>query len=181
MVVSKAFIRVFREGKYRVLALVVSLLGFAFATWLPNLGLVFRNILWGESLRERVELPFLLLGSIATNFTLFSASTTLLTVSLLGVSAAMIIFSLRMQTTKIQPKGLTSGIFGTVSGALGIGCAACGSIVLTPVVVAFGGVTFLAALPLRGGEFALIGIGLLIISIVMTAQQIEAPKACKLR
>ncbi len=62
-------------------------------------------------------------------------------------------------------KTYLANIGGLVSSALGIGCAACGSVVITTVLSLFsvGGLILLS--PLQGAGFGILGIGLLVWSI----------------
>lgn len=174
--------KVFRNWKYGFLAIAVSSAAFAFATWYPNFGLMLRMIASPEvPLADRILFPIGLLGSIATNFTLFSAGYTIALTLLLGVSIAMIVFSLRRRASTLQQKGVAATLLGTMSGLLGIGCAACGSLFLAPFLVASGGAAFLVSLPLRGGEFGILGVLLLLFSIYATAREIQTPITCKIR
>ncbi len=174
--------KVFRNWKYGFLALAVSGTAFAFATWYPNFRLMLRMLASPEvPLADRILFPIGLLGSIATNFTLFSASYTVALTLLLGVSISMIVFAFRRRASVSRlRKDLAATLLGTMSGLLGIGCAACGSLFLAPFLMASGGAAFLVSLPLRGGEFGILGVLLLILSIYATARDIQTPIACKI-
>ena len=63
---------------------------------------------------------------------------------------------------------------------LGVGCAACGSILLTTVLAWVGAGALIRLLPLQGEEFGIIGVILLAISIFLTAKQIDNPVVCKI-
>lgn len=171
--------KVFRKWTYVILAVGVSMIAFVFAMWLPNLGLVISELLGGGSISERTGLPIALLGSLSTSFTVFSGTYTVAIVLLLGVSVSMIGYAMMNRVKTLEQVSLAS-IFGTFSGALGIGCAACGSVLLTPVLAALGGTALVTILPLRGGEFGLLGVALLMFSIYATAREIQTPIACKI-
>jgi hypothetical protein len=180
MMVFRALERVFQKWEYITLATVVSSVAFALITWLPNLSLVLESFLSEGTIEERTKLPIILLGSIVTNFTLFSAMYTVCIVVLLGVSVSLMVFSFCQRVPRSKSSGVTSSFFGTLSGLLGIGCAACGSVILTPLLAALGATAFLSFLPLEGSEFGMIGVFLLLLSIYVTAKEIEQPAPCKI-
>ena len=181
MMVFRVLKKVFQRWEYITTAVVMSGVAFALATWLPNFGLVLESLFSEGTIGERTKLPIIFLGSIATNFTLFSAIYTILIVVLLGISVSLIIFSFRQRAPQSKSSGVTTSFFGTFSGLLGIGCAACGSVILTPLLAALGGTSFLAILPLEGSEFGVIGVLLLLFSIYVTAKEIENPASCKIQ
>ena len=81
-----------------VVALTVAATVFAIAVWLPNLRLLFA--IWTDasvSLGDKLALPISLLSSIATNFTLLSASYTIAIAVLAGVNAALIVRLIQMR------------------------------------------------------------------------------------
>lgn len=66
------------------------------------------------------------------------------------------------------------GIGSILISFLGIGCASCGSLILTPIFgVAAGGL--LSTLPLHGTEFYFLGLGLLLWSTYSIAKKIDNP------
>ena len=67
-----------------------------------------------------------------------------------------------------------------VSGVLGMGCAACGSFLLTSIFSLFGASWLLSYLPLDGGEFGILGVILLAVSLYLTAKKIQNPAVCKI-
>lgn len=180
MMVFRVLERVFRKWEYIAIATAVSSVAFALVTWLPNLRLVLESLFSEGTIAERTKLPIIFLGSIVTNFTLFSAIYTLCIIVLLGISISLMIFSFRQRVPQSKSSGVTTSFFGTLSGLFGIGCAACGSVILTPLLAALGGTAFLAFLPLEGSEFEIIGVILLLISIYVTAKEIDQPAPCKI-
>lgn len=179
--ISQALQKVFRKPTYVLLALATSFVMFAFATWLPNIRLIV-SVLGTSDIPfwQKLELPITLLGSIATNFTLLSASYTIAIVILFGINLAMVIYYLRRRISEAKQSGITTGVFGITSGILGMGCAACGSFLLTNILAFFGVSGVLAFLPLAGGEFGILGVVLLMASVYMTTKQIQNPAVCKI-
>ena len=181
MMISQALQKVFRKSLYTLLALFTSAMVFMFAVWLPNLPLIVKVMGHSEiPLSQKFDLPISLLGSIITNFTLFSASYTIAIAILFGVNLAMIVYFLRRRITEVQQNGMATGFFGIASGVLGMGCAACGSFLLTSGLSLVGASGILGFLPLAGGEFGILGVILLSVSIYFTAKQIQNPAVCKI-
>jgi len=74
---------------------------------------------------------------------------------------------------------MAAGLGGVASGALGIGCAACGAFLLSTTLSLFGAAGALALLPLRGGEFGILSVVLLLVSLSLISRKIAAPLICK--
>jgi hypothetical protein len=179
--IFQALQKVFRKPLYTLLALIVSAVVFAFAVWFPNISLIVEVMGHpGISFSQKLDLPISLLGSIATNFTLLSASYTIAIALLFGVNLAMTIYFLRRKISEVRQSGVATGFIGLASGVLGMGCAACGSLLLTSGLSLVGASGILAFLPLAGGEFGILGVILLLASIYLIAKQIQNPAVCKI-
>ncbi len=179
--VFQALQKVFRKPQYTILALITSVVVFAFAVWFPNLSLIVEIMGHpGISLSQKLDLPISLLGSIATNFTLLSASYTIAIALLFGINLVMMVYFLRRKVSEVRQSGVTTGFIGLASGVLGMGCAACGSLLLTSGLSIVGASGILAFLPLAGGEFGILGVILLLVSIYLIAKQIQNPVVCKI-
>lgn len=176
-----AFRIVFRNWSYAALSVAVSLAVFVMATWFPNFRLLWA--IWTDSsaaLVDKVTLPIRLLESIATNFTLLSASYTIVIALLVGINIAFIIHILKRQKQQLSAAGITTGTFGILSGATGLGCAACGSLVISSLLATTGGASILTLLPFRGGEFGILGVILLGTSTYFLAKHITKPPVCEI-
>ena len=179
--VIQALQKVFRRPTYILLALITSATVFAFAVWLPNIPLIVKVMGHpGIPLTQNLDLPISLLGSIVTNFTLLSASYTIAIAILFGLNLGMIVYFLRRKISEVRQSGITTGFLGVMSGVVGVGCAACGSFLLTSGLAFIGASGILAFLPLAGGEFGILGVILLALSIYLTAKQIQNPAVCKI-
>ncbi len=177
----QALQKVFRKLQYILLALIVSVTIFVFAVWFPNLPLIVEIMGHpGISFSQKLDLPISLLGSIVTNFTLLSATYTIAIAILFGMNIAMIMYFLRRKVDEVKQTGMATGLFGITSGVVGIGCAACGSFLLTSMLSFVGASSVLAFLPLGGGEFGILGVILLGASLYMTAKKIQNPAICKI-
>lgn len=173
---KEALYQVFREARYATLAGLTSLAAFILAVWMPNLGLIAELISDSNiPLGARLEAPFNFLGGIATNFSLLSASYTVAFALLFGANLAMIVFYLQKRKAMLKQSGLASSV-GVGSGVVGIGCAACGSFILS----ALGITGAVAILPLKGAEFGLLSVGLLSASIFFLSREIISHPLCPL-
>lgn len=177
--VKNAFTEVFKNKLYVFLAGAVMFIAFTFAVWLPNIGLLF-SLTRDPMVSTTVKLtfPLRLLESISTNFTTLSATYTIVIALLTGINVALMAYYVRRQ--KLTPRSGILGVFGIGSGVFGMGCAACGSIILTSILGTVGGMGAIAALPLRGGEFGIVGVVLLLISTYTLSKSITKPAVCKI-
>ncbi len=169
---------VFTKPRYVVLALIVAASAFLFATWLPNLGVVVQMMPQSIPLAIKLQLIIGLTESIGTNFSLLSAALTIASAILLGIDMALITYYLKERAFELRQGAVTTSIGGMVSGIFGIGCAACGSLVLMNVLAAIGLSGGVALLPLRGGEFGILSVALLGTSLVLVAKRIGSPYVC---
>jgi len=179
LIVFSAAREVFRGFRYILLAGFVALFVFALSTWLPNIGLVFDIVKsTAVPLQQKFIIPAQLLGSIKTNFSIFSASYTIAIAILFGVNIAMVAYYIKRRKKIFQQSGMVTGIGGLASGMLGIGCAACGTFVLAPLLSLIGAGGLIAALPFAGEEFGILSIGILGFSIYVSSKKIQDPLLC---
>ncbi len=177
--IFSALQKVFLKPAYLLLALAVGATVFAFAVWLPNVSLIVQVMGHpGVPLTQKLGLPVSLLQSITTNFTPLSASYTIAIAVLFGIDLAMIVYFVRRRIRDTVQSGIAAGFFGIASGVIGMGCAACGSFLLTSAFSLVGASSILAFLPLQGGEFGIFGVILLGASLYVTAKQIQNPAVC---
>ena len=179
---GRALIQVFSNGWYVLLAALSALATFVLTTWLGNLGLVWQ-IATSEwlPLVDKARILVALIGSIGTNFTLFSASTAVAIAALFGMNIAVMTYDFRerrMRTIQSGQVVTVASLGGLTSGLFGIGCAACGTFVLSPTLAFLGIGTFAALLPFGGDEFGALGIGMLGLSLVLCARKIGQSATC---
>ena len=175
---TTAFKKVFSRFRYLLLALIVSLTIFVLATWLPNLPLVWQVVTSSTiSFFEKASFLTNLVSSIQTNFSTVTATYTILIAGFFGINVAMTTYYFRQEKT-ITGKGLGTGIGGFISGIFGIGCATCGSFIITPLLALIGAGGFLTLLPFGGEEFGFLGVGLLGFSVMSVAKKINQPSTC---
>lgn len=136
-----ALLRLFtRQPKYLLLAAVVSVLFYELIFWFLNLGLA-QYLLTSPflTLSDKLELVVASYSGIFTK-PYSELAVTLFAVSMLqGIAAASIIFSIKadrsMNQSTFKELGGT-GITGVFS-VLSLGCAACGSSLVTPILTFF--------------------------------------------
>jgi len=169
---------VMKNWRYVVLALFISFLLFLFAIWLPNFSFV-KEIITSQyfSVPEKASIILSSLKAFQTNFTSFGR-VMLITVSLLfGLNMSLFSFYLKRRVRLQKEAGLSAG--GIIAGMLGVGCASCGSFIISSLFGASASVAFLGFLPLKGQEFAIISIIILGLSIISTSKKIQEPLICK--
>lgn len=171
--------RVFSNPVYIVLSVGIALVVFTFAVLLPNFPLL-SQILPSQSieLSDKVSLIFSLFESIQTNFTAVSATYTILIAILFGMNVSLFTYFVYKQKAIIKGTNSVAGIGGLVSGIFGIGCAACGTFILTWVLGLIGAASIISFLPLGGEEFGILGVVLLVYAVVVTAKKISTPQVC---
>lgn len=94
--------------------------------------------------------------------------------ALFGLNVALVVHYMRDQVRINHAAGASA--LGIVIGLLGVGCAACGSVLLASLL----GVGVLAALPFGGQEFAWLGLVIIAASTLAIAEKIADPSACKI-
>ena len=167
---------------YLGLAASIALAAFLATLWIPNyklIGAVFTTP--DIALDIKLQLLGSLLGGIATNFDTLAAFSAVAIPLLFGVDIAMIAYFLRQKRARLPRGEIATSVGGAASGAVAAGCAACGSFLLVTILSFFGASGALALLPLRGAEFSLLSIALLLLSIFLIARKIATPVVCELR
>ena len=177
----KTLILVLRRPLYLLLASVVAWLVLSVSILFPNTSLLWQVV--GNSsmtLLAKIKFVSTFYGALCTNFTLFSATYTMLIAILFAINVTLLVFYIRRQRSMFKGVGHISvaGIGGLIAGFLGIGCAACGTFVLTSLLALIGAGSILTLLPLKGQEFGILAVVLLVYSIYSLIKKINAPLVC---
>lgn len=163
--------------KYLLMTTVIALTMIALAAWLPNLHLITKTMTSSTmTIWEKTNLLTALLGSLETNFTPLSRTLTITSSTLTGIQASLLIYYLR-QSVRIQTE-MGVSFAGVATSLLGVGCASCGSVVLTSLIGFGSATTILGILPFRGQEFGFVGIAILLVAINFTIKKINQPFTC---
>ncbi len=181
----RSLLKISSSLNYALLATVTSFVVFTGAVWFPNIKLI-GQIFTTESISFVDTLVFLwsLYGSVATNFTGISLTYTILISLLFGVQVMLLthyVSRVRVKNNdnaKIGKIGVTS-LGGLIAGTFGIGCAACGTFILTSTLTLFGATGVLAYLPFGGEEFGFLGVALLLYANYLILVKINEPLVCK--
>jgi predicted membrane-bound spermidine synthase len=122
-----------------------------------------------------------LLGSITTNFMFLSALTTIVISLLVGVNIALMLYLYRRQKAGLSRNGIAVSTFVTIIGMFGIGCAACGSLILTGLLSVVGGVGVLTLFPFQGQELGIVGVIVLLYATYFLVQKIIRSITCEVQ
>ncbi len=101
---------------------------------------------------------------------------TLVTALLFGLNTAMTVYYLRCRISLQRSAG--ASIVATIFGILGVGCASCGSVLLSSIFGTAAAAGLLHELPYDGLEFGLIGAVIMAGAVWYTARKVATPEAC---
>lgn len=176
---ARIMVAVLRQPSYALLCVAISWLAFTVAVWWQSFDLIM-TVLTHASLGEALLFMLSQYGRIASNFTLLGASLTSLIALLFGLQVTLLVYYVARARQASATVGATSlvGIGGMVSGVLGIGCAACGTFVLTSVLGLAGAGTVASFLPLSGQEFGIVGVCLLLYANYLLLNKLSQPFLC---
>ena len=90
------------------------------------------------------------------------------------------LLTLYMRNRIRQERLIGTGIAGMLIGIFGVGCASCGSVLLSSFIGVSSTIAFLDVFPLNGLEFALLGIALLLFSSWTLVKKLQGKDACAL-
>ncbi len=170
--------QILKRPRYFFITTGVAIAMTVLAAWLPNLRLIAKTITSQTmTVWQKANLLTALLGSLQTNFTPLSRSLTVVSGVLTGIQLSLLIYYLR-RSARIQTEMGVSAA-GIITSLLGVGCASCGSVLLTSLIGFGSATTFIGTLPFRGQEFGFIGIGILLLAIAFTMKKINQPFVCK--
>lgn len=166
---------IFRRPRYIAIAVLGALAMLSFAAWFPNFGLV-GTILMSEkfSVAEKISFVFNSYSNLMTSFSAMGSTLTIATAVLLGVNVGMMVYYLSESRGRMKLADGKMTFAGTIGGMLGVGCASCGSLILS--MVGLSGA--IALFPLRGLEFSIAAVLLLIASMAYTAKRIHSVGIC---
>ncbi len=172
---------VFSKAHYARLALLSAVIVFTLALWLPNFSFVMSYLTSSGSVWQKLQFIWSFYGSIQTNHTFYSATIAILIAALSGINIALLAYyTRRVKTAAKGFKRLHAGSYtGLIIGFLGVGCVACGSVILTAILATIGAGGLLLALPFKGAELGMIALGILIWSNYFLAKKINDPLVCR--
>src|SRR3989344_2854511 len=175
-----AFSQVFSKSRYIVLSITTFIFVLSLAIWLPNLNFLHHIVISDTfSSSQKIGIISSVFGSLQTNFTPLSRITTVLVSLLFAINLSFFTFYFLRAAKLNKEAGIGSS--GFLLGLIGIGCASCGSVILTSFLGVATTAGFIGVLPLKGAEFGLLSIFLLAISIYFLSKKIKDPLVCDVK
>lgn len=161
----RSIVAIFSRPHYILLALAVSFIALGILVWLTNRSLLASVI--GDpvfSFTQKLEFYWSGYTSLATNYSMASASVLVLFAVLSGINAAMLAFVVS-RSYKEAVAGGGKNILAIAAAAIGAGCAACGTSFLAPVLTGVAGGLSITLTTVVGIIANIAGVGLLLYSI----------------
>lgn len=175
---SKAFRLVFSQRRYWALSLAVLVVVTVTTAIAINSDLIrVASTLPGTSTKLTLWLG--IITGIPAKIGWLGTIGGMVTVILFSINASFFSYAIKQNQARNLAASGGKQVLGLVLGALGLGCAACGSLLLAPLLALFGAAGLLAILPLHGQEFGLLAILLLGYSTYKIAKAITSPLICK--
>lgn len=178
LILIKTVFHVLTKPGYFILSFCFALLFLLIVILTSNLSLIY-GVVSGTALTIGQKMVYV--ASLLTTFkTHYSTSWQILiivTALLFGINLSLLIYFLKQRSKIYKSAGLS--LFGMMSALVGTGCAACGSVILTSVIGFSATLAFFAVLPLKGLEFGLISLILIILSIGLIVKNINRSGICK--
>jgi hypothetical protein len=143
---------------------------------LPLLGFVLSDADFGVWLKLRSALDVIASGVVL--FGTWGGLVAAVIAALFGWNMMLTTHYVRKAATLRRTMG--ASLFGALIGVLGVGCAACGSVLLASLLGGVGALAVIGALPLQGLEFGFLGAAVLLASLHFTSKKIADPDACKI-
>jgi hypothetical protein len=178
--VGEVLITVFRGPRAIALAIITAIVVFTVALWLPNSSLVVSYLTGSSTLLQKLHFIWSFYGAIETSHTVYSASVAFLVAILSGINIALLAhYTKRVKSATKGFKRVHSGsCLGLIVGFLGVGCAACGSVILTAILATIGAGGLLLALPFQGAEVGVLALLMLLTSNYFLIKNINDPLVC---
>ena len=161
------------------LVIIVSTIVFALALLFVQNGRAASDILGFDSiaLSTRFSIAFKTLFDISNNFSAGALILAVLGSFLGGINLSLAYTYMRLRGEVILHSGLYSGI-GLLFAFFGVGCAACGTALLSVILGFFGFSAMLNVLPYQGQEIGYIGLIFLCIATYTLSQKVAVPNVC---
>lgn len=175
-----SFREVFSRPSYIVLSIGIFITVLLFAIWLPNFRFLSHTATSDTfTISQKVGIISSTLGGLQTNFSLLSIFLTVLVAFLFAINTSFLVFYVLRAARLSKEAGI--GTSGFILGMIGIGCATCGSVILSAFFGIGATAAFVGILPLKGQEFAILSILLFSVSIYLLAEKIKDPVLCKIK
>lgn len=141
------------------------------------LGIVWTN--QSTSIGYKLQFLALMLTSTPDALGWLAVFVILITSLLLGIVVSMSLYTLLyIHNPQALRKSAVSTSGGLIATVFGVGCAACGSMMIASILTAVGAAGLLLLLPFHGTEFGFLAIALLLYSVYGLARVISGPRVC---
>ncbi len=169
--------------KYILLVIVIFIFSLTVALFYPHFStLTSYYSIENATFYDKVIFTLKMYSVIQSGITTLSAFY-ILSISLLaGINLALFVYYIRGRQTPLKIRMNKEGVLslgGMINGFLGLGCAACGTFVLSAVLSFFGFGAILTFLPLKGAEIGFLGILFMIYATFILIKKIREPKVCR--
>jgi hypothetical protein len=178
--VVATLLRIFSLPSYTALGLITAFSAISLIAFLPNAALIgdflaSTEATWPQKFGFITQLYF----SLDSHMHPLSIVSSVVIAILLGINTTLLLFYIRSRRQSGNNKlGHTAGLLGIIIGIFGIGCAACGSLIIISLLSTIGAAGILVALPFSGAEFSILAVVLLSLSVVNLAKRIQDPLIC---
>lgn len=170
--------RIATQPRTLIVTISVAVLFLAIIALMPNRQLIF-SFPESYSLSTKIGIIISLFGSLWTNFTLTSLIAYIAIAILTGLNIAFVFNQVGKRAKMYKESG--AGIMGMIAGMLGVGCAACGSVVLSSLIGIGATSQLIGFFPLKGFEFTILSLLLLLGSTYFLARKAGAQTTiCKI-
>lgn len=179
-VIIRSCKEVFKEWRYSIVAGGAFLAILFLELWLPN-AVWLRDLLASPAFTIAAKARLLLLSFFRLDISFGAGSPiiTLLLPAFFGVNMSLLVYYFRKKAGSGTFAGFS--VAGIVVGMLGVGCAACGSVLFSAILGFSAAAGFLGFLPFGGREFAFLSLLLMGISIVLLAKKLQEADACSIK
>lgn len=177
--IIKAIKLVFKNTRYIITGIVFAILVYILFVMTNKAGFISFTIKSDMfDLFTRIKLIVSSLFSIETNFSSYLSFSVIVLVAIVaGINIAMLVYLLRRQAKASKEAG--ASFFGILAGMLGIGCAACGSVILTSLFGLGFTAGLISFLPFDGAEFMILSVIVIFASVYYVSKKIVNPMVCK--
>ncbi len=128
-------------------------------------------------LTQRISLFLATLFDVTSAFTVSTLILTTLGSLLAGINLSLAYVYMKTRGEVLLKSGLYSGM-GLLLALFGVGCAACGTALLSLILGFFGFSAMLNVFPYQGQEIGYIGLIFLLIATYFLAKKVSAPNVC---
>ena len=128
---------------------------------------------------EKLKLMYGIVPTLINSTKGVSLFFTIIAFVLSGINIALLVYYMTHRVKIQHAAGV--GVIGIVISMVGVGCGACGSVLLTTLLGVGTGTQLLGWLPFAGIEFSLISIVIVIASSVYLLQTINKPDICPIK